>query len=143
MATINPYGVYLHQSVWCIPGMATINPCGVYLPGYNDKMPAFVSAIGGALARHLPSDETKLERYKDTIARDLTGFDVQQPYEHAAFYNALYTSTPAFRPKDVLTELNSVTLADLQVSLPPSLPPSLLFTPPHSPSPPLTLSAVV
>jgi insulysin len=82
--------------------------------GFNDKLPAYVASVSKAIADFVPSDEAKLAKYKDVIARDLASFPFDQPYEHAGRFSQLCTMQPAYLPTDVLKELESVTLADLQ-----------------------------
>jgi len=83
--------------------------------GYSDKLTAFVDTMARTIAAHRPDDPQKLARFKDQISRDLKAFDTQQPYQHAAFYNAFYTSFPAFLPSDVLRELETVTVRDVEL----------------------------
>ena len=82
--------------------------------GFNDKLRPFVAQTAAMLASHRPTDESKISRFRDSIARDIKGFNSSQPYQHASFFASLYTSKPAFLPADVLRELETVTLGDVQ-----------------------------
>jgi len=82
--------------------------------GYNDKLPDFVKYIAKGIATHIPDDEAKFERFKDTIARDLEGFITDQPYRHAVLFSRIYTDAPAYTPLEVLKELKALTIKDVQ-----------------------------
>ena len=82
--------------------------------GFNDKLPAYVESVAQAIASFIPTDEDKLAKFKDVISRDLAAFPFQQPYEHAGQFSQLVTKEPAYLPTDVLKEIDSITIADLQ-----------------------------
>ncbi len=48
------------------------------------------------------------------ISRDLAAFAFEQPYEHCGSFSRLVTSLPAYLPPDVLKEVDSITMRDLQ-----------------------------
>lgn len=48
------------------------------------------------------------------ISRDLAAFAFEQPYEHCGSFSRLVTSQPAYLPPDVLKEVDSITMRDLQ-----------------------------
>jgi len=82
--------------------------------GFNDRLPDYIATVSKAIAAHLPADEAKLVRFKDVIGRDLAAFAFEQPYQHAGSYSRLVTMEPAYLPTDVLSELQTITLAQLQ-----------------------------
>jgi len=82
--------------------------------GFNDKLPAYIASVSKSIASFVPNDEAKLAKFKDVIGRELSSFAFEQPYQHAGRYSQLCTMEPAYLPTDVLKELDSLTLADLQ-----------------------------
>jgi len=82
--------------------------------GFNDKLPAFIETVASAVVTYVPNDEGKLARVKDILSRSLKAFDFQQPYQHAAAYAQQVTMLPSVLPLEVLEEVESITLAELQ-----------------------------
>ena len=82
--------------------------------GFNDKLPAYIESVSQSIASFLPDDEAKLNKFKDLISRDLASFPFEQPYQHAGRFSQLITMAPGYLPTDVLKEMDSITLADLQ-----------------------------
>ena len=93
-----------------------VTPRGVVLSfsGFNDKLPAFISAVASAVVSYLPSDETQFAKFKDILSRNLVAFNFQQPYQHASFYASQCLSVPSSLPTDTLAALDSITLPELQ-----------------------------
>ena len=93
-------------------------PRGIRLTfgGYNDKLLDFASYVCNKLSKDiaslLPENDTEFERYKDTITRALSAFDVQQPYAHASFYSSL-----CFQPRNFLYPNDDLRLAFEKLSL--------------------------
>lgn len=81
--------------------------------GYNDKLPAFVETVAAAIANHVPSSEEKLQRFKDTILRDLSSFKTEQPYRHASFFATLCKNLPGYLPTQVAAEVEGISLGEL------------------------------
>lgn len=92
----------------------TVKGPEITFSGYNDKLPDFVKYISSAVAQHMPSDEDKFNRYKDSISRQLTDFVNDQPYRHAVLFSRVYTDAPSYTPLEVLEELKTITLPELQ-----------------------------
>jgi len=82
--------------------------------GFNDKLPAYIESVSKSIASFVPNDEAKLAKFKDVISRGLAAFSFEQPYQHAGQYSKLCTMSPAYLPTDVLKEMDSITLAELQ-----------------------------
>ena len=78
-------------------------PRGVRLTfgGYNDKLQEFAAYVSKKLANDfksiLPKDGTEFERYKDTLMRAFSAFDVRQPYAHASYYAYLTLQSRKFQ----------------------------------------------
>jgi len=82
--------------------------------GFSDKLPDYVSSVTSKIASFVPNDESKIDRYKDIISRDLDSFVTQQPYQHANFFARQCTDNPSFLPLEVLVELKKISFTDLQ-----------------------------
>jgi len=97
-------------------------PRGVRLTfgGYNDKLLDFASYVCNKLSKDIssliPKNDAEFERYKDTISRALSAFDVQQPYAHASFYSSLCFQPPNFvySNADLRLALEKLSLNDLR-----------------------------
>uniref|UniRef100_A0A6T8KCF8 Peptidase M16 N-terminal domain-containing protein n=1 Tax=Hemiselmis andersenii TaxID=464988 RepID=A0A6T8KCF8_HEMAN len=82
--------------------------------GYNDKLPDFLKTVARTIAGHVPSDQQKFERYKESVAIESKGFINDQPYRHASLFARTYQISPSYTPLEVLDELQSISLGDLQ-----------------------------
>ena len=67
-------------------------PRGVRLTfgGYNAKLQEFASYVSMKLAKDifsvLPQNDVEFDRYKDSLMRGLSAFDVKQPFAHGSYY---------------------------------------------------------
>eukprot|EP00283_Hemiselmis_rufescens_P014323 CAMPEP_0173441206 /NCGR_PEP_ID=MMETSP1357-20121228/23831_1 /TAXON_ID=77926 /ORGANISM="Hemiselmis rufescens, Strain PCC563" /LENGTH=1140 /DNA_ID=CAMNT_0014406771 /DNA_START=93 /DNA_END=3515 /DNA_ORIENTATION=+ len=92
----------------------TVKGPEIVFSGYNDKLPDFVRKVAQTIATHVPSDQAKFERYKESIAVEAKGFVNDQPYRHAALFARTYQVSPSYTPLEVLDELQGISLGDVQ-----------------------------
>lgn len=86
---------------------------------YLRKIVAFMNYVSDKVVTNfrdvLPKNADELERFKDTVSRELAAFDTKQPYSHSIFYTALSTQPFRFQysNSEMRDALESITLEDL------------------------------
>lgn len=80
--------------------------------GFSDKFFVFASNILSLLKAFKASD-TVFRRYKDVLARELSSWKTQQPYQHSSYYANLATETLQFPIEDLVRTLPSIELSQV------------------------------
>ena len=84
------------------------NDCGIDIKfgGYNDKMADFAKYVLNKVVEYEVNAE-KFQIMKERYRLNLKNFDMEQPYQHAIYYNDLCLKKPRYYIKEKLRALES------------------------------------
>ncbi|KOS15541.1 ste23-metalloprotease involved in a-factor processing [Malassezia pachydermatis] len=85
----------------------------VILGGYNDKLPQLLHAVLDTM-KGLRVDEKRFLIIKEQVRRNYENFDVEEPYQHAAYYSSYLLTEHMWTQHDKLKVISSITAKDVQ-----------------------------
>jgi insulysin len=85
----------------------------VSVSGYNDKMPVLLEKVLVSM-RDLKVREERFHIIKERLMRNFRNWDFQQPYHQVGTYSRWLNSEKGWVNEQLLSELPSVTVADIR-----------------------------
>lgn len=81
--------------------------------GYNDKLQVLLESILDTLTK-LTVDEKRFAVVMDQVRRNYQNFDMEEPYQHAAFYSSYLLTEKIWTQHEKLAVIDSVSHGDVQ-----------------------------
>ncbi|WFD22426.1 insulysin [Malassezia equina] len=89
----------------------------VIVSGYNDKLPKLLQSVLDALTK-LQVDPKRFEIIKDQVRRNYQNFDMEEPFQHAAYYSTYLLTEQMWTQHEKLQIIDDVKAADVQAYIP-------------------------
>lgn len=81
--------------------------------GYNDKLSHLLQSVLDTLTK-LVVDEKRFAIVKDQVRRNYQNFDMEEPYQHAAYYSLYLLTDKMWTQHEKLAVMDSITPEDVQ-----------------------------
>ncbi|KAI3620705.1 hypothetical protein CBS9595_002672 [Malassezia furfur] len=89
----------------------------VVVAGYNDKLPLLLQSVLDTLTQ-LVVDEKRFAIVMDQVRRNYQNFDMEEPYQHAAYYSLYLLTEQIWTQHEKLAAMDGLTAADVQAYIP-------------------------
>lgn len=89
----------------------------IIVGGYNDKLPRLLQSILDSLTQ-LQVDPKRFEIIKDQVRRNYQNFDLEEPFQHAAYYASYLLTERMWTQHEKLKVIDEVQVADVQAYIP-------------------------
>uniref|UniRef100_A0A5S6QRK5 Insulin-degrading enzyme n=1 Tax=Trichuris muris TaxID=70415 RepID=A0A5S6QRK5_TRIMR len=93
--------------------MATQKTLQLSVSGFNEKMSVLIEKVIDKMLS-IKFDMKTFEWAKERYVRQLRNFEMEQPYQHSAYYTSLLLSEQMWSKQELLQEATDITLEDLE-----------------------------
>lgn len=85
----------------------------IIVGGYNDKLPKLLQSVLDSFTQ-LQVDTKRFEIIKDQVRRNYQNFDLEEPFQHAAYYASYLLTEQMWTQHEKLQVIDSIQAADVQ-----------------------------